>query len=139
MILYPLLIAKIVKLLLDTCTFLWLIRGSNELSSDAIDTYSDPKNEVFLSAVSSWEINVKYGLGKLPLPLSPDKFIPKERTRHFITSLELTEQDTMHLFKLPTLHKDPFDRMLICQAIEHSLTILTPDPLIIQYPIRSFW
>lgn len=82
---------------------------------------------------------MKYSLGKLHLPLSPDKFVPKERKRHLIASLELTEQDTLHLCKLPTPHKDPFDRMLICQAIEHSLTILTSDPLITQYPIRSLW
>jgi len=128
-----------VKLLLDTCTFLWLTMGSNELSSNAVDAFTDPKNEVYLSAVSAWEINVKYRLKKLSLPLSPDQFIPKERKRHLVTSLNLTEQDTLHLYKLPTPHKDPFDRMLICQAIEHSLIILTPDPLITQYPIRYLW
>jgi len=71
--------------------------------------------------------------------LSPDRFIPKERKRHLIAPLDLTEQDILHLSKLPTPHKDPFDRMLICQAIAHSLTILTPDPLIVQYPIRNLW
>jgi PIN domain nuclease of toxin-antitoxin system len=128
-----------VKLLLDTCTFLWMTRGSKELSPKAIDTFADPKNEVYLSAVSALEINVKYRLGKLSLPLSPDKFIPKERKRHLITRLDLSENDTLHLCKLPDFHKDPFDRMLVCQAIEHSLTILTPDTLITQYPIRSVW
>ena len=127
------------KLLLDTCTFLWLTRGSEELSRHAIEAFVDPKNEVYLSSVSAWEINVKYRLGTLSLPLSPDKFIPKERKRHMITRLDLSEQDTFHLLKLPTAHKDPFDRMLVCQAIEHSLTILTPDPLVTQYPIRSLW
>ncbi|PXF57118.1 MAG: PIN domain nuclease [Deltaproteobacteria bacterium] len=127
------------KLLLDTCSFLWLTIGSDELSPVAIETFADPKNEVYLSAVSAWEINVKYRIGKLRLPLSPDKFIPKERKRHLITPLDLSEQDTLHLCKLPTPHKDPFDRMLVCQAIEHSLTILTPDPLITQYPIRYLW
>ena len=127
------------RLLLDTCTFLWLTKGSKELSTKAIDTFADPKNEVFLSAVSAWEINVKYSLGRLSLPISPDKFIPKERKRHLIARLDLSENDTLHLSKLPTPHKDPFDRMLICQAIEHSLTIITPDPLITQYPIRSLW
>ena len=127
------------KLLLDTCTFLWLTEGSEELSPNAIDAFTDPKNEVYLSAVSAWEINVKYRLGKLPLPVSPDQFIPKERKRHFITRLDLTEQDTLHLCKLPLTHKDPFDRILVCQAIEHSLTLLTPDPLIVQYPIRTLW
>ena len=66
------------KLLLDTCTFLWITKGSKELSPKAIDIFADPKNEVYLSAVSAWEITVKYRLGKLSLPLSPDKFIPKE-------------------------------------------------------------
>lgn len=127
------------KILLDTCAFLWLTQGNKELSPKAIDAFANPKNEVYLSAVSAWEINVKFRLGKLSLPLSPDKFIPKERKRHMIARLDLSEHDTFHLCKLPTPHKDPFDRMLVCQAIEHSLTILTPDPLITQYPIRSLW
>ena len=127
------------KLLLDTCTFLWLTKASEELSPNSIEAFADPKNEVYLSSVSAWEINVKYGLGKLSLPLSPEKFIPKERKRHMVTPLDLSEQDTFHLLKLPTPHKDPFDRMLVCQAIEHALTILTPDPLVTQYPIRSLW
>ena len=127
------------RLLLDTCTFLWLIKGSETLSSDAADAFSDPKNEVYLSAVSSWEISVKYRLGKLRLPLPPDQFIPKERIRHMILPLDLSEKDTFHLCKLPNPHKDPFDRMLVCQAIENGLTVLTPDPLIKQYPIRHFW
>ena len=109
------------------------------MSSDAIEVFSNPKNEVCLSAVSAWEISVKYLLGKLPLPLSPDIFISKERKRHLIAPLDLSEKDTQHLCKLPAFHKDPFDRMLICQAIEHSMTIITPDPLITQYPVRSFW
>ena len=127
------------KLLLDTCTFLWLTKGSKELSQNAIEAFTDPKNAVYLSAVSAWEINVTYRFGKLFLPLAPDQFIPKERKRHLVAPLDLTEQGTLHLCKLPATHKDPFDRMLICQAIEHSLTILTPDPLIVQYPIRNLW
>ncbi|MEA2108983.1 MAG: type II toxin-antitoxin system VapC family toxin [Pseudomonadota bacterium] len=127
------------KLLLDTCTFLWLTKGREKLSVKAIDAFTNPQNEVFLSAVSAWEINVKYRLEKLQLPLAPDQFIPKERKRHLISPLNLSEQDTLHLCKLPTPHKDPFDRMLVCQAIEHSLTIITPDPLIRQYPIRCLW
>ena len=79
------------KLLLDTCTFLWLTNGSEELSPIAIDSFTDPKNEVYLSSVSAWEIIVKYRLGKLSLPLSPDKFIPKERKRHLIARLDLSE------------------------------------------------
>ena len=127
------------KLLLDTCTFLWLTMGSEALSPGAVDAFRDPINEVYLSAVSAWEINVKYRLGRLSLPLPPDRFIPRERKRHLIDRLDLTEQDTFHLYKLPAPHKDPFDRMLVCQAVENSLIILTPDPLITQYPVRSLW
>ena len=68
-----------------------------------------------------------------------DQFIPQQRERHGIDSLSLEENATGHLPKLPALHKDPFDRMLICQAIQHELTILTPDPLITQYPVRTAW
>jgi len=71
--------------------------------------------------------------------ISFDNFIPKERKRHLVARLAISEQNTLHLGKLPTPHQDPFDRMLVCQAIEHSLTILTPDPLITQYPIRCLW
>jgi len=113
--------------------------GSDKLSKNVIDAFLDPKNDVYFSAVSAWEINVKYRIGKLELPLPPDRFIPKERDRHFITPLDLTERDTLHLYKLPLNHKDPFDRMLISQAIERSLTILTPDPLVTQYPVRTLW
>lgn len=127
------------KVLLDTCTFLWLAKGSEALSTDATDAFVEPGNEVYLSAVSAWEISVKYQLGKLPLPIPPDQFVPKERARHLIAPLDLSERDTLHLRKLPSLHKDPFDRMLVCQAIEHSMTLLTPDPLIMQYPIRCLW
>ena len=102
-------------------------------------TFSEPENEVYLSVISVWEINIKYQLGKLSLPVQPDQFIPRQRQDHLITSLELTEADTLHLTNLPDLHKDPFDRMLVCQAIEQALTILTPDPLIRRYPIRTLW
>ncbi len=106
------------KLLLDTCTFLWVTKGRESLSSTAIEVFVDPGNEVYLSAVSAWEINVKYMLGKLALPVPPVKFISRERERHLIMPLKLSEQDTMHLDKLPSPHKDPFDRMFVCQAVD---------------------
>ena len=64
------------NILLDTCTFLWLIKGSKALSPDAVAAFVEPGNEVYLSVVSVWEISVKYRLGKLPLPMPPDQFIP---------------------------------------------------------------
>jgi PIN domain nuclease of toxin-antitoxin system len=89
--------------------------------------------------VSVWEISVKYALGKLPLPQPPEKFIPIQREKHMVDPLGLDENSVLHLNRLPQLHKDPFDRMLICQAINHGLVILTPDELISQYPVASKW
>ena len=125
--------------LLDTCSFLWVTLKPEELSRKFVDCFSDPDNTVFLSSVTVWEIGIKYSIGKLALPVAPSLFIPKERKNHLISRLELIEADTFHLENLPFIHKDPFDRMLVCQAIERSLTILTPDPLIRKYPIRTLW
>ena len=127
------------RLLLDTCTFLWIVTGSSRLSKHAAQRFSDPANDVFLSAVSSWEIAVKYSLGTLRLPASPIEFIPPQRQAHGIMDLPLTEEDVLYLPKLPKLHRDPFDRMLICQAVVNSLAVLTPDELVSQYPIRTLW
>jgi PIN domain nuclease of toxin-antitoxin system len=125
--------------LLDTCTFLWIITDDVALPVSARKVFLDPENDVYLSAVSAWEIAVKHSLGRLPLPTSPDRFVPTQRERHAITSLPLEEQAVLYLPKLPLLHRDPFDRVLVCQAIQHELTLLTPDPLITQYAVRTAW
>ena len=127
------------NLLLDTSTFLWIILEAPDLSDHARELFTDPINEVYLSAVSTWEISIKHGLGKLPLPETPEKFIPAQRERHGIAPLPLHEEATLYLNRLPAYHRDPFDRMLICQAIVHGMTILTTDNLISQYPVRSIW
>lgn len=127
------------KLLLDTCTFLWVITDDQALSGRAKDLFTDPANEAYLSAVSVWEMAVKFRLGKLPLPETPERFIPEQRERHAIVPLALEEQAALYLHRLPALHRDPFDRILICQAIQHELTLLTPDPLITQYAVKTVW
>jgi PIN domain nuclease of toxin-antitoxin system len=128
-----------VRLLLDTCTFLWIVGGAPDLSSHARELFVDPDNEVYLSVVSAWEIALKHAAGRLPLPGSPEQLVPAERRRHGIDTLGLDEESALHLGRLPPLHRDPFDRMLVCQAIVHGLVILGPDPLITQYPIRAAW
>jgi PIN domain nuclease of toxin-antitoxin system len=128
-----------VKILLDTCTFLWIISDAPTLSPRARELFADAENEAYLSTVCSWEIAVKHGLGKLPLPAPPEQYIPAQRIKHGIDSLPLEEEATLYLGRLPGIHKDPFDRMLICQAIVHALAILSPDPFISQYPVRTVW
>ena len=127
------------KVLLDTCAFLWITTDDAQLSESARQIFKNPNNEIFLSSVSAWEIIVKNGIGKLPLPSLADEFIASQSIKHEIDSLPLTEKAVFHLNKLPNHHKDPFDRMLICQAIEHDLTILTSDSLIVQYPVNTAW
>ena len=127
------------KILLDTCTFLWIITDDPKLSQQARKLFVDPENPVYLSVASTWEIAIKYKLGKLPLPQPPQKYIPSKRKQHDIDSLQLDEDATLYLTKLPDLHKDPFDRILICQAIVAGLIILTSDEFITQYPVRSVW
>lgn len=127
------------KILLDTCTFLWLITDDAKLSSKARACFIDPSNEIFLSSVSTWEMTVKYQAGMLPLPEFPHVLVPKYRLLHRIEALPLLEEDISPLSRLPSYHKDPFDRMLICQSIVQELTILTPDLSIHRYPIRLLW
>ncbi len=129
------------KLIIDTCTFLWLASAEHRLSATAAALIKDPSNQVLLSAASAWEIGVKHALGRLPLPqgLRPAAFIPEARARHGVDALGIGEADTLELGRLPALHQDPFDRMLICQAIAGQAVLVTPDPLIAQYPISVRW
>ena len=123
------------RLLLDTHIFLWFISGNEQLPAEMRERIRDPENEVFVSVVSFWETIVKYQLGKLPLPHPPHEYLPLQRERHFLSSLPLDEGSVSHSIKLPSIHRDPFDRMLICQAIEHGLTFVTMDEVITSYPI----
>ena len=127
------------NLLPDTCTFLWIAADATRLSARARELFRSPDNEVFLSAGSAWEIAIKHALGRLPLPDAPERFVPDMRDAHAIAPLPVDEESALHLARLPELHRDPFDRLLVSQAIVHGLTILTPDPLVAQYPARTIW
>ncbi len=125
--------------LLDTCTFLWLITDAKELSEKARTLFLDTSNQVFLSAISSWEISLKYSINKLDLPREPSLFVPEQRMAHGIQQLDLDEDSALHFFRVPAMHRDPFDRMLVSQAVIHGMTILSPDREISQYNVRVIW
>ena len=127
------------KLLLDTCSFLWITNAQAELSSGAKAAFEDEANEAYLSVVSAWEIAIKSRLRNLPLPEPAQVFLPRARALHKIASLNLNEDAIVQLPLLPLLHRDPFDRMLICQAIAEGMAIVTPDELIRRYPVRTVW
>ncbi len=130
------------KLLLDSCTFLWLIGQHNALSASVREAISEPDNACFLSTASLWEILVKHRAGRLEIDSRdqlPMEFLLAQRAAHDVGPLAVDEGAVMQLPKLPVLHRDPFDRMLICQAIDQGLTIVTPDPLIQRYPVKTLW
>ena len=123
------------KILLDTHIFLWYISAAPQIPAETLERLRNPQNDVYLSAVSIWEASVKYHLGKLSLPDSPAAYLPEQRRLHRITSLSLDELSVAHLDRLPAWHRDPFDRMLICQALEYGMSIATVDSLIRQYDV----
>jgi PIN domain nuclease of toxin-antitoxin system len=127
------------KILLDTCAFLWLTTDAPELSDKAKILFQNTSNAVYLSSVSVWEIIVKHQMGKLPLPSAADDFIKQQCEKHFVKYLSLDEKAVFNLSRLPNHHRNPFDRMLVCQAIAYDLTILTSDKMIIQYPVSTVW
>jgi PIN domain nuclease of toxin-antitoxin system len=127
------------KLLLDTHIFLWFISGDAKLPLHLQNSIRDLNNDVYLSCVSVWEVTVKYQLGKLPLPASPEIYLPKQRQQHLIHSLNLDEETISQLVNLPLLHRDPFDRILICQALQNKMTIITLDSAIHSYSVNILY
>ena len=121
------------RLLLDTHVFLWYIAADAKLPTAFRTAIQNPANEVFLSVVSVWEAVIKYQLGKLPLPAPPADYLPRRRDAHGIASLPIDEGSMPYLAGLPLLHRDPFDRLIVAQAIQHGLTVATVDAEVAAY------
>jgi PIN domain nuclease of toxin-antitoxin system len=125
-----------VKLLLDTHIFLWL-QTDPERMGDQLRVVEDERTELLLSAVSSWEIAIKYGLGRLPLPEPPERYVPSRMRAITAQAVPIEHPHVLAVATLPNLHRDPFDRLLIAQASLLGLTILTADPAVTQYPVAT--
>jgi len=121
------------NLLLDTHVFLWAVDNNPNLSPVAREAIVDGGNIVYVSAASAWEISIKRGIGKLKIPESD---YLEELRLHRFTPLNITTEHALAVEKLPAHHKDPFDRMLIAQAQEERLTLVTRDPRIKAYDVR---
>jgi PIN domain nuclease of toxin-antitoxin system len=127
-----------VKLLLDTQVFLWSMWGRN-LSSKATSAFLDPNNELYLSAASYWEICIKVSIGKLTLASNwPQKFA-EEMVVNSIKWLPVEQTHCRKIIELPPLHGDPFDRLLIAQALCEGMTVLSADASFQQYPAAVLW
>ncbi len=126
------------RILLDTHCWLWLQTEPERLSDQQHELLSDAANEVFLSAASSWEIAIKWAIGKLPLPEPPAAYIPGCMAQQGIIGLPVQHRHALRTATLPPIHQDPFDRVLLAQAELEVLHFLTADRKLAEYPDVEF-
>ena len=121
------------NLLLDTHVFLWL-QTEPERLGEHLHLVEDRRNDLLVSAASSWEIAIKYQLGKLPLPEAPERYVPRRVRAIGAHAIAVEHSHALAVANLPALHRDPFDRLLVAQALLLQLTIVTADPAVADYP-----
>ena len=121
------------RYLLDTHVLLWLLYDDTRVPTEVVEALSRPLAKVYVSSISIVEIEIKRSIGKLLLDSSPLDFIDQMGFK----SLDLTMKEARRLSELPLIHRDPFDRLLICQALENRLTLVTADEFVSRYPINT--
>jgi len=127
------------RILLDTCALIWLVNGGSELSLTAKATIQQAET-VWVSAVSAWEMGIKHARGKLVLDGGLESWIERALRQHHLREMPLDIRSALRASRLPAIHADSADRLLIASALEHGLTLLTPDPAISRYPgISLLW
>lgn len=127
------------RLLLDTQCWLWMETTPERLGDQALELVVSSAHELLLSAASSWEVAIKYAVGKLPLPLPPAQYVPDRMRRSGIVPLPVSHSHALRVAELPLHHRDPFDRMLVAQGQCDGLTLLTADPLLRRYDVPIEW
>lgn len=127
------------KILLDTHTFLWFIAGDTQLDVYAQQLIEAPGNERYLSVASVWEITIKSSLGRLIVPTPPSALVREHIWANAIELLAITPEHFDALHNLPYHHGDPFDRLLIAQALQEGMTLVTKDPAFDSYNIQIAW
>ncbi len=120
-------------LLLDTCVLLWITSDPEKLSSEATSLILQHSTNLFVSAISAFEIGVKERKGLLKLPAEPNKWWSSALDFHGISEIALTADIALQSTRLPPLHRDPCDRMILATSQAHALILLSPDPLLLQY------
>ena len=127
------------KVLLDTQVWLWMQVSPERFSASSLTLLSEPENQLLLSAASSWEIAIKYALGRLPLPQSPQEYVPRRMRSSGVGALPIQHLHALQVASLPSHHKDPFDRLLLAQALTEGITLLTGDAQLARYrgPVRK--
>lgn len=127
------------RVLLDTHAFLWFVTDDQRLNRYAYSSITNPSNDVFLSAGSLWEIVIKTSLGKLPLAEPFEELIPAQLAAERIVVLPIEMPHLAELRRLPFHHRDPFDRLIIAQAIAEGMLVVSRDPAFAQYDVEVLW
>jgi PIN domain nuclease of toxin-antitoxin system len=127
------------KYLLDTMIWLWSVGDTDRIGKTGLAILRNGGEEIYLSAVSSWEISIKSKLGKFELPEPPGPYVRTRIATQGIRSLSITQEHTLSVYDLPLHHQDPFDRLLIAQAIAEEMTVLTSDRVFGKYPLDILW
>lgn len=125
--------------LIDTQCWLWWHTNPDRLSRQAFELIEDGEKSIAFSVVSAWEIVIKYSLKKLRLPMHPYAYIPKRLEISYMEVLPVQLEHALQVEKLPEHHKDPFDRLLIAQAIAENLTIISSDRQLQSYHVNLVW
>lgn len=125
--------------LLDTGIFLWSMGFTVKLNLEARTILAEAANQLFLSSASSWEISIKWSAGKLKLPEAPSTYVPKRLTSQAIRALQITHLHALTAGELPRHHEDPFDRMLIAQAVVEDMVLMTADRRFENYKVQTLW
>jgi len=128
-----------VTYLLDTGVWLWSVGEPARISPRVRDVLADVSRDVFLSAVTSWEVAIKAASGKLRLPEPPDLYVPRRMASQGLRPLAVSHAHALAVFALPAHHRDPFDRLLIAQAKVEDMTLITADRMFQRYPVRLLW
>lgn len=127
------------RLLLDTHTLLWFALGDKRCSTTARQLIEDPTNEKWVSPASHWELAIKIGMGKYTLPGPFERFIHAAVDGNGFSTLAILPQHTGMLIHLPNHHRDPFDRLMIVQAMSEQLRIVSADEVFDAYPVKRIW
>ena len=127
------------KILLDTHTFIWWDSNPTKLSAAALGLCSDPSNEVILSVASLWEMQIKRQLGKLELRLPLVEIMTHQRETNGLVTLPVLDTHVLALEGLASHHSDPFDRLLVAQAMVEGATLVSVDPALSRYPVEVRW
>ncbi|MBV8230467.1 MAG: type II toxin-antitoxin system VapC family toxin [Planctomycetaceae bacterium] len=127
------------RLLLDTHAFLWFILADPKMSAAALNLITDPANQKQISPASYWEIAIKIRLGKYSLPSPYETFMRQQHLRNNFAILQIAVSHTAVLTTLPLHHRDPFDRLLVAQAMVEDIPLVSGDPALDAYPIIRLW